>query len=132
MSENLDVPEGFIPLADPEADAVDLTIIEAERWEKGAVVVYRGQREWKSAKGELHRAHAMQREADDSGALYGVWSTSVLDRLFKQVSIGERVFLRYDGMTPHPTLPTRSVHNWTVARATMKPASDSKRALPFS
>ena len=131
MSENLEVPEGFTPLADPEADAVDLTILEAERWE-GAIVVYRGHREWKSAKGELHRAHALQQEGDDSGALYGVWSTAVLDRLFRQVSIGERVFLRYDGMTQHPTLPTRSVHNWTVARAAAKPASESKRSLPFT
>ena len=131
MSKNLDIPEGFIPLADPEADAADLTILEAERWE-GAIVVYRGPREWKSAKGELHRAHTVQEEGDDSGALYGVWSTAVLDRLFKQVSIGERVFLRYDGMTQHPTLPTRNLHNWTVARATAKTVVDSKRSLPRS
>jgi hypothetical protein len=131
VSKNLDVPDGFTPLADPEADAADLTILEAERWE-GAIVVYRGPREWKSTKGELHRAHAVQEEGDVSGALYGVWSTAVLDRLFRQVSIGERVFLRYDGMTQHPTLPTRNLHNWTVARAAGKPASDSKSSLPRS
>jgi hypothetical protein len=129
-----DVPEGFAPLADPESDAPELTIIQAERWRKGVVVVYRGLREWTSAKGDLHRAHAIQGDGDDGRFLYGVWGTAVLDRLFQQVSIGERVFLRYDGLEPHPTLSSKSIHKWTVARArAAAPVGSSNKAstLPF-
>jgi hypothetical protein len=127
MSEDTNgIPEGFAPLADPEADVPNLTIIEAEGWRKGRKVVNRGLREWKSGRGELHRAHAFSYDGDDSGALYGAWSTAVLDRLLAQVSIGETVFLRYDGLVPHPKLAEGNVHKWTVAHAVSEAPSLSK------
>lgn len=118
MTENArSIPNGFAPLTDPEADVPELTILEAERWLDGAVVTYRGLREWKSSRGETHHAHAVESFGETGATVYGVWSTAVLDRLFRQVSIGEKVYLRYEGLGPHPKVADRSVHNWTVARA---------------
>lgn len=118
MSDHVDgIPEGFTPLADPAADAPDIEILEAERWLDGSVVVYRGLKEWTSARGERHRAHAIQTDGDETGHLYGIWTTAVLDRLFAQVAKGERVYVRYAGLTEHPTLKGKSIHRWTVARA---------------
>lgn len=118
MVDHNEVPKGFVTLSDPEAHARQFIIVDADKWQPGFIVVYHGAREWKSATGELHRVHTVAMEPDDGGALSAIWGTVKLDRLFKLVSVGERVFLRYDGKAPHPTLPTQHVHQWTVARAT--------------
>ena len=118
MSDYLDdIPEGFTPLKDSAVDAPDIEILEAERWLDGSVVIYHGLKEWISARGERHRAHAIQTEGDETGHMFGIWTTAVLDRLFAQVAKGERVYVRYDGLYEHPTLKGKSMHRWTVAKA---------------
>lgn len=128
------VPEGFVPVPTPEADASEMKVIEAERWKHGATVVYHGLREWTGGRGERFRAHAVGGVNDDSGAVYGVWATAVLDRMLAAVPKGETIFLRYDGLEPHPTLPDRSIHRWTVARSKKAPPVAPKpepEGLPF-
>lgn len=126
MSETNGIPEGFAPLTDPATGAPDITVLEAERFLDGSIVTYRGLKEWTSARGDTHRAHAIQDEEETDGdELYGLWSTAVLDRLFAQVKTGDRVFVRYDGLQQHPSLKAKMIHQWTVARAQAAPASAS-------
>ena len=126
------IPEGFTPLDAAETDAPDFEIVEADRWRRGAVVVYRGLHKWVSALGDKRAAHTIQRAGDADGTLYGIWSTAELDRLLKQVATGEQVFLRYDGCEPHPTLAGRTLHRWTVALAhAPSPTPAKPAALPF-
>ncbi|MCC7134734.1 MAG: hypothetical protein IT352_18895 [Gemmatimonadales bacterium] len=107
-----EVPAGFVPLTDPEG-VHDLNIVPADQLKSGAVVTYRGSHEWKSASGQPHRAHAFE----DENGLFGIWASAQLDRLLKQVRPGARLFVRYEGLVEHPSLPGRSTHRWTVAPA---------------
>jgi hypothetical protein len=118
MSDTSGIPEGFAPLTDPTSGSPDITVLEAERFLDGSIVIYHGLKEWTSARGDRHRAHAIQSEEDaDSDALLGIWSTAVLDRLFAQVKSGDRVFVRYEGFSQHPVNKGKAMHQWTVARA---------------
>jgi hypothetical protein len=131
MSAN-EIPDGFEPISDVESSTPDLRILEAERWGKGGVVVYRGPREW-GGPGGVHRVHAVQPANGEDGELYGLWATAELDRKLKQVAIGEQIFIRHDGLLPHPTLQGKTVHRWTVARrGPSKGTAASTAPLPFA
>jgi hypothetical protein len=131
MSAN-EIPDGFEPISDVESGTPDLKILEAERWSKGAVVEYRGLREW-AGPGGVHRAHAVQPVNGENGELYGLWATAELDRKLKQVAIGEQIFIRHDGLVPHPTLAGKTIRRWTVARRGQpKGPSASTAPLPFA
>jgi hypothetical protein len=117
MSSSAKLPPGFVALPDPMADGPEFTIIEYDRLTDGSVVEYRGPRDLKNAKG-VHHIHAFCQGDSDDGPLSAVWSSAVLDRLLKQVPVGTLVFVRYDGLAPHPTLSEKTQHNWTVAVVT--------------
>jgi hypothetical protein len=120
MSDTNGIPQGFTPLIDPSSGAADITVLEAERFLDGSIVTYRGLKEWTSARGDRHRAHAIEDQEHTNGTeLLGIWSTAVLDRLFAQLKVGERVFVRYDGLHQHPTNKGKTIHQWTVARAAL-------------
>lgn len=112
MENVSDVPAGFVPVQDPEG-AAELNIVVPEQLKSGAVVTYRGPHEWKSKSGQPHRTQAFE---DENGP-FMVWSSAQLERLLRQINAGTRLFVRYDGLVEHPTLPGRSVHRWTVASA---------------
>lgn len=129
-----DVPDDFVPVSDTQEQAIQPKIIEAERWRAGAKVIYTGILEWKGGRGEKFRAHTVMGVDDETRTPYGIWCTSVLDRLLEHVPSGEVVFLRYDGMQVHPTLPDRSIHKWTVARSKKAPPpapASEPEGLPF-
>lgn len=112
MSDVRDIPAGFVPLPDPEG-VHSLNIVPADQLRSGAVVIYRGTHEWKGSSGQPHRAHAF----DDENGSFGLWASAQLDRHLKQLQPGTRLYLRYDGLVPHPALPGRSTHRWVVAAA---------------
>lgn len=130
MPDKHDVPPGFVPLSDPDAGATEFTIINVEEHRTGSMVAYHGVREWQSGNGEQRRVHTFRWGVDNERSLHGIWSTAMLDRLLKQVKVGELVFLRYDGKVPHPTFTSRTIHQWTVARAAAN--SESAPTPPVS
>jgi len=125
MSSSAKLPPGFVALPDPEADGPEFVILEYDRLKDGSVIEYRGARDLKNAKG-AHHVHAFCQGDSGDGPLSAVWSSAVLDRLLKQVPVGTRVFVRYDGLAPHPTLSGKTQHNWTVAVAA--PGADAAAA----
>lgn len=115
-----DIPEGFTQLDADGSTAPPFEIVEADRWRTGAIVEYRGVRQWSGARGTPHTAHTVVLD----GVTCGIWSTADLDRLFKLVVAGERVFVRYRGSETHPTLSSGSIHRWTVARQSVSHRPD--------
>lgn len=115
-----DLPEGYIPISDtvPAGDAPPpVTMMIYENWRGGGHAVYHGQVELSPEEpSDRSRVHTFRAPEVPNGQLFGLWRSALLDRQLKHVRSGEVIYLRYEGMGPHPTLPGGQMHTWTVAR----------------
>lgn len=125
-----DIPEDMVAVPSAEADSADMQVIENESWRSGATVEYQGLRTWEGGRGTKFRAHCVIGPEDPERKQWGVWATADLDRKLSAVPRGEMVFIRYDGMEPHPQLAERSIHRWTVARSRKAPATTPGQPKP--
>jgi hypothetical protein len=67
--------------------------------------------------GRTSRLHTFYARGGE-GVPFAVWGTAGLDSQLRKLRGGPGiVFLRYNGLVPHPTVPDRKVHRFTVQEA---------------
>lgn len=101
------LPAGF-----EQSDAVQMNervdTVDKALLVDGAVVRFVRTDKWET-NGEKFTMHVFQGKR-----MFGVWGAAQLDAKLERISPNTELFLRYEGKTQHPTVPTRMVHNWTV------------------
>jgi hypothetical protein len=93
-------------------------VVDREALKAGAIVRYIGARDTENrTTGRRSKIHTFYSEGGE-GVAFAVWGSVELDSQLRKLRGGTGVvFLRYNGKVPHPTMPDRTVHKWTVSEA---------------
>ena len=124
------VPRGYAEVAAPEAD--NTPVVPRERLTTGREVVFLHSATLPARAGRgASKLHKFTDVA--TGAEFKLWGSAVLDAKLNLVGRNEKIFLRYDGQSEHPTNPAKTQHNFTVGRSqvTAENAKVANGVLPF-
>lgn len=117
MTTKTAVPEGFVPVADPVEESVNLPVVAPVAFAQGVAIVYHGSKQVRD-NNTMH--FVARRETPDKK--YILWGAAMLNRKLEKAGAGEVLFLRYLGKEPHPTLEGAEQHTWEVGRSPSAPA----------
>lgn len=120
----------FFRTINPDESAPMLT---REDLAQGSIVRFIGTREVDNrSTGRRSKIHTFYARGGE-GVPFAVWGSVELDSQLRKLRGGAGVvFLRYNGKIPHPTMPGRTVHKWTVQEALgAKPAHIAKAREGF-
>ena len=103
------MPKGFRKVESAKASeaAVRAEVLDPEAFSGGHEAIYHGVRDM----GKGYQAHIVE---NAKGASFAVWRCKALDEGLALAKPGSRVYLKYNGKGPHPTMEGESVHLWDV------------------
>ena len=93
-------------------------VVGREDLAQGTIARFIGTRETDNrTTGRKSRIHTFYARGGE-GVPFAVWGSVELDSQLRKLRGGSGiVFIRYNGKVPHPTMPGRTVHKWTVQEA---------------
>jgi len=124
MSEPSGSPPPAAPPATPRLPAFFRTInpdesapvVNRDDLTQGTIARFISTREVESM-GRKSRLHVFYARGGE-GVPFAVWGSAELDSQLRKLRGGAGiVFIRYNGKQPHPSMPGRTVHKWTVQEA---------------